>query len=88
MISEKRSFYLTGQNLLHKTHVLIENGESCEGFDLIVMYTAFDEQRFNQKVTAAVEAIKKVLENTKRPTFPSNVSHHYVCSYLIMPTEL
>src|SRR5690348_12643252 len=44
---------------------------------------SFDEVRFRRQVDAALVQSKKVLENTKNPTYPADVPHQYDDKYLL-----
>jgi hypothetical protein len=46
-------------------------------------HTPFDEARFKQKLDKALQVIETVLENTRQPTLPADVSHSYDDKFLL-----
>lgn len=43
----------------------------------------FDEARFRQRLDAALEQIRKVLDNERKPTYPAEIQHRYDDKYLL-----
>jgi len=44
----------------------------------------FNEQVFLNRLSSASEAVRRILENTRNPTLPSNVAHTYLDKFLLV----